>query len=225
MGQLPKYKIKALQKAKRDAKASRRRKINTRRPFVSFLIVCEGEKTEPNYFKSLIDNRISEVREVEIDGTGCGTVRLIKEAIKLRDQSGKDFDRVWAVFDKDDFMDFNGAIALANHNKIKCAWTNEAFELWYYLHFQYLDTGVSRADYIKMLEREIRILKNESYSYKKNDPLMYDLLQKHGNEEFAINNARKLRNSYAADTDYAAHKPCTTVDQLVNELSNPEDLL
>lgn len=152
-------------------------------------------------------------------------MRLIKEAIKLRDQSGKDFDRVWAVFDKDDFMDFNDAIALANHNKIKCAWTNEAFELWYYLHFQYLDTGVSRADYIKMLEREIRVLKNESYSYKKNDPLMYALLQKYGSEEFAINNARKLRDSYAADIDYAAHKPCTTVDQLVNELSNPEDLL
>lgn len=37
------------------------------------------------------------------------------------------------------------------------AWSNESFELWYYLHFQYLDTGISRSQYIEKIERETKI--------------------------------------------------------------------
>lgn len=66
------------------------------------------------------------------------------------------FDVTWAVFDKDDFVDFNEAIAYAKANSINPAWSNEAFELWYYLHFQFLDTQVGRHQYIEMLTREIR---------------------------------------------------------------------
>ena len=32
--------------------SSGKRKVNSRSPLVRFLIICEGEKTEPNYFKS-----------------------------------------------------------------------------------------------------------------------------------------------------------------------------
>lgn len=53
MGQQPKYKIEELKKAKRLAKSNKKRKVNTRNVFVSFLIVCEGTLTEPNYFEAL----------------------------------------------------------------------------------------------------------------------------------------------------------------------------
>ena len=66
------------------------------------------------------------------------------------------FDRVWVVFDKDDFNDFNEAIALAGRKGFMAGWSNEAFELWYLLHFVYLDSAISRADYITKLENEIR---------------------------------------------------------------------
>ena len=137
----------------------------------------------------------------------------------------KEFDRVWAVFDKDDFNDFNDAIRLAHKNHILCAWSNESFELWYYLHFQYLDTGISRAQYIEKIEREVQNKTNDtSYRYKKKSPETFDILQRIGNESLAIKYAQRLRESFSG-TDYASHKPCTTVYELVEELTHPEKLL
>jgi hypothetical protein len=60
------------------------------------------------------------------------------------------------VFDKDDFNDFNEAFQPASRIGFYVAWTNEASELWYLLHFVYLDAAISRAGYITKLENEIR---------------------------------------------------------------------
>lgn len=225
MGLLPKYKIEEEKRLQRQRKLDKKRKVNTRNVAVSFLIVCEGTRTEPNYFKSLIKNRFSDIREVEINGEGKGTVSLIKEVINIRKKSSKEFDRVWAVFDKDDFDDFNDAIRLAKRNKINCAWSNESFELWYYLHFEYLDAGVSRKQYIEMIEREVRKRSgNKEYKYVKKDEGTFSVLQQLGDESIAVKRAEKLRKVHKG-TDYASHKPCTTVDELVKELNHPEDLL
>ncbi len=160
MGQLPKYKIAELKREKRKAKAAKKRKENIRSKIVRFLIVCEGARTEPNYFKSLVKDRYSEVRDEEIRGEGRATCALVRRTLEIRDDLEKNrqlsFDRVWVVFDKDNFQDFNEAIELAKSYSFKTAWSNEAFELWYFLHFQYLDTRISRHDYIDKLENEIR---------------------------------------------------------------------
>lgn len=222
---LPKHRFEELKKAQRQAKLDKKRKVAVRNVSVSFLIVCEGERTEPNYFKALIKDRYSDIREVTIEGKGQGTVSLIKETITIRDKSEKEFDRVWAVFDKDDFEDFNDAIKLATKNQILCAWSNESFELWYYLHFQYLDTGVSRAQYIEKIEREIQERTNEpNYRYIKKALDTFGLLQRIGDESLAIRHAQRLKASYSG-TDYASHKPCTMVYELVEELTHPEKLL
>lgn len=136
------------------------------------------------------------------------------------------FDRVWVVFDKDDFTDFNEAIKLAASYSFQSAWTNEAFELWYFLHFQYLDAGISRHDYIEKLQSEIRKHPEyENYEYKKNDASVYKMLTTIGNEDLAKRYAERLRSFFEGDEDYKEHKPCTTVDLLVMELENPEKLL
>ncbi len=230
MGQLPKYKIEQLKREKREAKAAKKRKEKTRPKIVRFLIVCEGARTEPNYFKALVKNRFSEVRDESIIGEGRSTCALVKRTkdIKndLENRRQLPFDRVWVVFDKDDFNDFNEAIQLSKEYGFESAWTNEAFELWYFLHFVYLDTGINRHDYIKKLQAEIRKHKGcEAYEYKKNDPEIYNILNQLGNEEFAKGNARKLRTFFNGNEDYKTHKPCTTVDLLVEELENPESLL
>lgn len=54
--------------SKHKAKAPQRRVINRRNKIVRFLIVCEGEKTEPNYFKALIKDHYSDVLDVSIQG-------------------------------------------------------------------------------------------------------------------------------------------------------------
>ncbi len=229
MGQLPKSKIEQLKREKREAKAAKKRKVATRDKIVRFLVVCEGERTEPNYFKELVKDKYSEVRAEEIVGEGRSTCALVKKTTEIRErleqQRQLKFDRVWVVFDKDDFNDFNEAIALAERKGYGAAWSNEAFELWYLLHFVYLDAGISRADYISKLEVEIRRFDGfKDFKYHKNDKGFYSLLQKIGNEELAKARAQKLRGFFEQTLDYKSYKPCTTVDILVEELEHPEKL-
>lgn len=117
-------------------------------------------------------------------------------------------------------------IRLSKKNGIRSAWSNEAFELWYYLHFQYLDTAIDRRDYIAKLENEIkRHPGHEQFRYEKNAPGFYRILTLFGNEELAKKRAVTLRKKFKGNTDYSKHKPCTMVDILVEELENPERLL
>lgn len=230
MGQLPKSKIEQLKREKREAKAAKKRKVATRDKIVRFLVVCEGERTEPNYFKELVRDRYSEVRSEEIVGEGRSTCALVKRTGEIRDDLERRrmlrFDRVWVVFDKDDFNDFNEAISMAARKGYMTAWSNEAFELWYLLHFVFLDAAISRADYIRKLETEIRRFEDcKDFRYRKNDAGFYRLLTTYGNEECAKQSAATLRRFYEPSVDFKSHKPCTTVDILVEELEHPEKLL
>lgn len=229
MGYSRKEEIERLRRERREAKASKKRKENVREKLVRFLIVCEGTKTEPHYFEALIKNYISTVREVTIEGEGRATVALVDRTLEIKQElerkNAMSFDRVWVVFDKDDFDDFNDAIKKANKLGFHSAWTNEAFELWYCLHFEYLDTGIGRADYIKKLEEAFKEKLGDShFEYKKGNPDIYSLLQQYGREDLAKRFAQQLRGLYTG-TDYAAHKPCTMVDKLVEELEHSELLL
>jgi hypothetical protein len=227
MGLLPKDKMEKLKCEKRKAKAAKKRKENTRYKIVRFLIVCEGTCTEPNYFQALVKDRCSEVRDEKIVGEGKSTCALVKRTLQIKEElewkRQLPFDRIWVVFDKDDFNDFNEAIKLAETYSFNCAWTNEAFELWYFLHFQYLEAGISRHDYIVKLQNEIRKCPGyENYEYKKNDGSVYKMLTTIGDEDFAKQCAVRLRSFFEGDADYKKHKPCTTIDLLVKELENPE---
>ncbi len=229
MGYSRKEEIAKLRRERKEAKAAKKRKENVREKLVRFLIVCEGTKTEPHYFEALIDNHISAVREVMIEGEGRATIALVDRTLEIKTElehkNAMSFDRVWVVFDKDDFNDFNEAIEKAHKLGFKSAWTNEAFELWYYLHFEYLDTGISRLAYIEKLQKFFRKqIGDKSFKYQKGNPKIYSLLQQYGSEELAKRYAKKLRELYT-DTDYAKHKPCTMVDKLVEDLEHPERLL
>lgn len=229
MGYSRKEEIAKLRRERKEAKAAKKRKENIREKLVRFLIVCEGTKTEPHYFEALINNYISAVREVTIEGEGRATIALVDRTQEIKTElerkNAMSFDRVWVVFDKDNFDDFNDAIKKAKKLGFKSAWTNEAFELWYYLHFEYLDTGISRSSYIEKLEEAFRNrMGDETFKYRKGNPEIYSLLQLYGREDLAKRFAKKLRRLHTG-TNYAKHKPCTMVDKLVEELEQPEFLL
>jgi hypothetical protein len=218
------------------------RKQGTRDQIVRFLIVCEGEKTEPNYFKALIDDCKSQNDGAKIDkqrtqvvpaavigGGACGTCKLVEKAKKLEKEYKRKhqvpFDRVWVVFDKDEFPDFNKAIEDAKKEKMNCAWSNGAFELWFLLHFQNGFEGKCK-DYVNKIESILKKkLKKTDFSYEKNDVGFYQILQEHGNEEQAIKRAQKLRKIRGEKKNYATHNPRTEVDLLVDELRHPEKAL
>ncbi|HEY84362.1 MAG TPA: RloB domain-containing protein [Chloroflexi bacterium] len=181
------------------------RKVGVRSLRDKFLIVCEGVQTEPKYFSSF---RVS--KEVKVVGVGGNTDYVVREAIRLMDQD--DFDQVWCVFDRDTFpvQNFNNALSLAKSHKIRVAYSNEAFEIWYLLHFHYHDTALSRSQYAKKLKTR------SGFKYQKNADNMYELLE--NRQPDAIRNAERLLRSYIPHNP-VKDNPCTTVHHLVQELN------
>jgi hypothetical protein len=59
-----------------------RRQIKTRETRKKFLIVCEGEKTEVNYFKAFT---VPKQIEVRVKGEGKNSWSLVKKAIQIID--------------------------------------------------------------------------------------------------------------------------------------------
>ena len=64
---------------KRKNKPLKRKSRNRGKPPEAFLIVCEGGKTEPNYFKAF---RLSSV-SVRVEGLGMNTLSLVRETLKI----------------------------------------------------------------------------------------------------------------------------------------------
>jgi hypothetical protein len=194
---------------------------------VYFLIVCEGEKTEPNYFKSFPLKVGRFVYDLTFNGGGINTIKVVDTAIEIRDNSAQKFDRVWVVFDRDSFPvnKFNGAIEKASANNINCAWSNEAFELWYLLHFYYRNTPMSRDEYKGAIENAINDIinlnnkrKTKTFKYLKNSPDMFSVLKKYGNQTQAIKWAISIESQHSGGK-YSSYNPCTLVYKLVEELN------
>lgn len=189
------------------------RMVDRREPNQRFLIVCEGTRTEPNYFRSF-RIRSSQIIQIDVQGSGDNTVSLVRGAIALRNaaiEQDEGYDQTWCVFDRDDFPieNFNRAMELAQQNDIQVAYSNQAFELWYLLHFIYLDTGIARHQYMERLNRFLET------PYFKNDPNMFEILFEH--RWAAIANAERLLREYEPSRP-AADDPSTTVHLLVKEL-------
>ena len=122
--------------AKRHSSNNLVRRQGLREIKQTFLIVCEGECTEPDYFNAF---RLT-TASVRTIGQAMNTVSLVNKAISIRKadkQKRRVYDQCWVVFDKDDFPanDFNMAIDLAKRNGFNVAYRNQAFEYWFLLHF------------------------------------------------------------------------------------------
>jgi hypothetical protein len=182
-----------------------------------FLIVCEGTETEPNYFhhfKRKIREKHRDSVSIEIHGKGMNTESLVARAVRLKNRANPDYTQVWCVFDKDNFTDeqFNSACTNALNNEIQIAYSNECFELWYLLHFEYLQAAIHRNQYIKKLDVYLG-------EYGKNDVNIHGkLIDAGGSRQQATAFAKKLENE-TSHLNYSQRKPSTTVYRLVEELT------
>ena len=188
----------------------RRRRVQYREKRPRVLIVCEGEQTEPNYFRRFRVNA-----DVHIVGGAGNPLGVVKRAQQLQAKAAREraaYTEVWVVFDKDEFPaeDFNNAIQEAKQAGLGVAYSNQAFELWYVLHFDYMDNAVSRQQYIAILTARL------GREYRKNDVHLYDLLL--DKQPTAIRNAKRLLGTYQKHNP-ARDDPCTTVYQLVEQLN------
>lgn len=191
-----------------------------------FLIICEGENTEPKYFEAFP----VPTSTVEIMG-GCNTkTKLVDYALKQKKLPKYKDHEVWCVFDFDvkpdeaatQPRDFNTAIKKAEKNGMKVAWSNDAFELWFVLHYQHLDTGITREELYKILKGHWKL--DSFHKDAKTVDFCKQHYERHGGRESkeqktAIKRAVALHKQYKGRQDYAKHCPCTTVHLLVKELN------
>lgn len=180
----------------------------------SFLIVCEGMCTEPDYFRAF---RMT-TATIKAVGQGMNTISLVNKAISIRDTDIKKkriYDQCWVVFDKDDFpaSDFNQAIALAERNGFRVAYSNQAFEYWFLLHFNLYRGPIHRNSYANMLTKltDLTYSKAEGFGTKLYNRLLHLQPQ-------AIKNATAVIKE-TSQGNPAMEESSTTVHQLVIELN------
>lgn len=176
------------------------RRVNRRQTKQRFLIVCQGEKTEKFYFKSF---RLTSA-QIKVETQPISPEQLVNKAFQLSKDDENGFDQVWCVFDKDEFLDENirKAFSMASKKRIKIAFSNPCFELWFLLHFVICDYSIERNVLIE--EKLISFLPN----YLKNDKEIY--LKILAEQPKAIERADKLSSP---------QNPSTTVHNLVKELN------
>jgi hypothetical protein len=218
--------VKDSDKAWKQRQMTDKRHLGNREIHNLFHIYCEGENTEPEYFKSF---PVTTETKVEAIGLGRSKTALVEKAIELfggdgllKRQANYDPDRqLWVVFDYDyrgdvnEAADFNNAISLALSKGIRVAYSNDSFELWLVLHYQYQSAAVTRYDYYRILSEKLNYNYEEEGKTKAYAQCLYNIFLK--DQPKAIVNAHRLYEEKKDET-FSNQNPCTTVFQLVMEL-------
>lgn len=202
---------------------SRKDRLKSKRQApANYLIVCEGKKTEPNYFNGL-KRKINEkygnkvdvlIPNIDVKGIEMNTTSLVKYTQKTVNHANKVYGQVWVVFDKDDYNDeqFDSAIDNCNYN---VAWSNPNFELWLLAHFKKVSRYVSKDDVLQELNKEFQ--EKGLGDYTKNDINIFDKVTSEGKLHTAIKNCEYMEE-LNKDGQASQRNPMTKVYKIVDEL-------
>lgn len=187
------------------------------------LIVCEGQ-TEKCYLESFPVLSI----EIEcVDLKGQSKLKLIESTKTKIESSEKKFDEVWCVFDMDvkrgaeEFANFDNAIHKALELGYKVAYSNDAFELWFYLHYNFTDARHPRTFYYKKLSERFGINYERDGKKRSFCEQIYSILNqdKNSSQQTAIERAKKLFEE-RKNLVYHEQNPVTKVYELVELLND-----
>lgn len=162
------------------------------------LIVTEGTETEPQYFQSIRDIINRQYRDkihLDIFGEGDNTLSLFEKAKKKAGQNPNVYKHVWVVYDTDDFPadHINRTAELCTQNSTSdtqyhAIWSNQCIELWFLLHFSFLQSDLHRSEYWPKLTEWLTNIEAGSYTKGRSD--MYQVLEPY--MEIGIANAKRL---------------------------------
>ena len=194
------------------------------------LIVTEGSKTEPHYFKEIQTAYDLHSANVQVQPGQLGTapIQVVRYAQQLFEKGDlhkriapRVFDQVYAVFDRDDHASYHDALKLAasldgrlkNDNQqlipFKAIASVPCFELWLLLHFEDIQAPIHRD---KVMQR-LRKLENLP-GYEKGECGAFAVT--HHLLEIATQRADALAGKFTA---YDEPEPYTAVGQLVARLT------
>lgn len=217
----------------RQAERDLRRRAAQRQPAERLLIVCEGEKTEPLYLGEIRQELRLPSANVEVQPAADGTepLSIVQQAERLFMQGSRalgihprSFDRVIAVFDRDEHHTYHAAlqrVAALNGKLCNDEGTNvpfesvvsvPCFELWLLLHFEDVLAPLHRNEAVARLRDHIA-------GYAKGSGSHWAVTR--GQLEVATLRARALAEKGNAAAD--GKQPFTNVHELVNRLLRLKD--
>ena len=142
------------------------RKKALRGVYERILIVCEGKKTEPLYFEEIRrEYRLHTANVCVLHGeAGTCPRQIVEFAQSVFESGGRKFEKIFAVFDRDEHMRFHEAVELARSLDGKLRSDEKGrvvfaaipsipcFELWFLLHYREVTHDIHRADVIRELK-------------------------------------------------------------------------
>lgn len=192
------------------------------------LIVSEGSETEPNYFEEIRKFYRLHTASVVVQPSELGTapIQVVKYAKKLFENGDphkniqpRAFERVYAIFDRDDHDSYFNALQLAESldHKIKndikqyidfkAIASVPSFELWLLLHFEDIQAPLSREEVMNRLKKHIPgYCKGANNSFKLTQQRL----------TIASTRAEQLATRFTA---YDAPEPFTGIFKLVANLT------
>jgi len=187
------------------------------------LIVTEGTKTEPSYFKAMstiINHNYPAKVQVRVEGKGDNTLNLYAKAKELATQSINGYRHVWIVYDTDDYPashidETERLCKIESNNEITyhAIWSNQCVELWFLLHFNFIQSDLNRSEYWPKLTQILKSLKKGEYHKNRDD--MYHILYPYMNT--AIINAKKLE-TINEEKKPSNSAPGTMIHKLIEKL-------
>lgn len=204
------------------------RKLGRRASYDRILIVSEGSKTEPNYFREIRVAHRLHTANVVVRPSQLGTdpIQVVQYAQALFENGDRHkriqcraFEQIYAVFDRDDHGSYFDALNLAksldgklkNDAKLPVSFKAIAsvpnFELWLLLHYEDIQAPIHRDEVLHRLKQHLP-------NYEKGAGGAFAATQ--NRLEIAIQRAQLLANRFSA---YDDPEPYTDIADLVTLLT------
>jgi len=195
-------------------------------------IFCEGEKTEPNYINSYLQNvhpanRLLKV--IKVENTRKNTpVQLVEVASNLKkDKSTPNADVFWTVYDREAITKYPDSLHKEAQNKAKSnginiALTNVCFEVWIILHFTDLTASYSSfTDLKKNSPLKAELQKIGIDNYDKSEEQLFDLIANKiskARKRAVTMNQATLESSYTSENTPHLLNPYTQMHLLLDAI-------
>lgn len=208
---------------KRSPRNTHNRKSKNREVNQKILIVCEGKKTEPIYFKEVC-KYWGIASAVVVKGNSkpnpSDVVNYAQQLYKKEKERGDPFDKVFCVFDKDQHACFDKAQQQVKKIKpadvFQCICSNPAFEYWFLLHFEkstkpYQSQNTTAADQV------IADLKKHYPNYSKSNSGFFKYTEEEDLLTTALKRSEDIYNKAKTSGEF---NPSTQVHELMNVLKS-----
>ena len=203
----------------RTGRRKSREDFRTRVPDLGYyFIVTDAKETEENYLYGLRDSLPKELRgRIIIKVSRARTQKLVetcKEQAALEPQYGLP----WIVFDRDRVTNFDEIISKAQKEGVSVGWSNPCIEIWFDAYFgkmhSYIDSVVCCRKFAETYEQRT------GQEYHKDNPQIYTMLNRFGNERQAIQIAEKRFQWYSQGNEKRPSEmcPCSTLYELIKEV-------